>query len=336
MRVKQVGNALTHEVITTLYFDAIGGTQAANAQTIVEVCFGDGTTAIASRTSMENVSATIVSIFKITHTYTSAGQYVVSARIENRTGDMLNLPTAVNTSLYLQTVFNMLIANTTPILRESAGNIKTPVNQPFRYNVSAFDEEADSLAYRLSLCYAGNACNRLNINGYAFPNDISAKGTFKIDAHTGLLEWNAPTQLGKYAFALVVEEWRKGVKISETLRDMYVSVIDAPNSGGNVIPPYQVVNIVTGVNDVAIAEVSILCYPMPTQNQLQITIQSQQATRADLYLIDIQGHLLKEINLDELKTSHTYTLDTHTITSGTYLLNVKTEQGLSTRKVVKW
>jgi gliding motility-associated-like protein len=49
------------------------------------------------------------------------------------------------------------------------------------------------------------------------------------DPRTGDLIWDAPAAIGKYNCAFIVEEWRNGVKISETVRDMQIEVKDSDN-----------------------------------------------------------------------------------------------------------
>ena len=59
--------------------------------------------------------------------------------------------------------------------------------------------------------------------GYSANDPIDANPAFNINPQTGLLTGH-PTQVGQYAFAVKVEEYRNGLKINETIRDFRLDI----------------------------------------------------------------------------------------------------------------
>ncbi|WP_373728097.1 T9SS type B sorting domain-containing protein, partial [Bacteroides heparinolyticus] len=57
--------------------------------------------------------------------------------------------------------------------------------------------------------------------GYSLPQ---ASQSFVIDSVTGELRWDAPLLQGEYNVAIMVEEWRHGMKIGSIVRDMQILV----------------------------------------------------------------------------------------------------------------
>ncbi|MEY4525602.1 MAG: hypothetical protein RIR57_972 [Bacteroidota bacterium] len=126
-----------------------------------------------------------------------------------------------------------------------AVDLTAVVGQKFIHNPNAIDVEGDSLAYKLIVCRQGNPddCRQRGqaIAGFVQPNEVaSTPSSFTIDPRTGDLVWDVPQETGLYNCAFVVEEWRNGVKISETVRDMQIEVKDLDNRGPILTVPADV------------------------------------------------------------------------------------------------
>ena len=65
-----------------------------------------------------------------------------------------------------------------------------------------------------------------DIPGYTYPQ---ASSFFDIDPLTGLLQWEDPVLQGEYNVAILVEEWRHGVKIGSVIRDMQILISACDN-----------------------------------------------------------------------------------------------------------
>lgn len=245
--VKRVSDkTLTFEFTLTTYTED----NAANRdQTDVSFCFGDGSSIVkvprCCGTPMSIGNGTLKNIYKYTYTYPAAAlSYKVSVAIPNRNEGVLNITRSVEVPFYVETIFSInagLGQNSTPLLLNPAVDLTAVVGQPFIHNPNAVDAEGDSLAYRLSVSKTGdeNMCGGsgrgVMAPGFRQPND--SLSTFTINSRTGDLIWDAPHLVGKYNCAFIIEEWRNGVKISETVRDMQIEVKDLDNKGPKIVVP---------------------------------------------------------------------------------------------------
>jgi gliding motility-associated-like protein len=215
--------------------------------------FGDGTStgldAIKKASEVPVSCDTNLLTFYFDHTYGGAGNYTVSFIGENRVAGVVNLFDSVNQTFYVSTTFTIdpgLGRNHSPVLRALAID-KAGVGQVFLHNPAAYDQDGDSLAFRLTESRQvavgvtgtisppdGTGTNRPNVtitNGFRYPADptIPSAGQvalqvpytgnpsstgggaaiFVQDPRTGQITWNAPLVVGVYNIAFVVEEWRR-------------------------------------------------------------------------------------------------------------------------------
>ncbi len=232
--------ALTYEFTLTIYCE---NNVAWQQQREVLFCFGDGLGSQWAQRSNGNGlgesigNGTMKGIYKATYTYAAPSIYKVNVGIENRNANVRNIPNSDMVGFYVETVFKIdpgLGLNSTPLLMNPAVDLTAVVGQRFIHNPNAVDIEGDSLAYRLIDCRTGlqtSCTGRGNaIAGFRQPNLVaSAASSFTINSRTGDLIWDVPQEIGLYNCAFIIEEWRNGVKISETVRDMQIEVKDADN-----------------------------------------------------------------------------------------------------------
>jgi hypothetical protein len=81
-----------------------------------------------------------------------------------------------------------------------------------------------------------------------------------------------------------------------------------------------------GINEVTLRNVNI--YPNPVQNELFIELENGQITHIDI--LDLSGKVIKSIMNNNAKS-----IDVSDLTQGIYILNVSTENGVSTNRFVK-
>jgi gliding motility-associated-like protein len=258
--VKRISDkSLTYEFTLTTYTE---NNAANDQQEEVNFCFGDGSGIFKAKrccgTPINLGNGTLKNIYKIEYTYPAPSLvYRVSAAILNRNDGVRNMTRSVDVAFYVETSFSInsgLGLNSTPLLLNPAVDLTAVVGQKFIHNANAVDAEGDSLAYRLSISKTGDSetCNSLSRGvstpNFRQPNEVgSAKSTFDIDAKNGDLIWDSPQELGLYNCAFIVEEWRNGVKISETVRDMQIEVKDADNRAPKIIVPADVC-VLAGTN----------------------------------------------------------------------------------------
>lgn len=164
------------------------------------------------------------------HTYPSASTYRIWLEDPNRNMGIQNIPNSVDVPLYIETI---LVIN--PFLgNNSSPQLLIPpidngcIGVPFLHNPGAFDPNGDSLSYKL---VTPRGAGGLNIIGYELPNmvDPQTPGSFTINPVTGDILWDSPTIQGEYNFALIIEEWRSGIRIGYVTRDMQVNIIACDN-----------------------------------------------------------------------------------------------------------
>lgn len=251
--VKRVSDkTLTFEFTLTTYTE---NNRANVEQNTVNFCFGDGSSILSARRSagypINLGNGTMKNVYKIQYTYPAASLfYKVSVAVPNRNDGVLNITRSVDVAFYVETIFSInagLGLNSTPILLNPAVDLTAVVGQPFIHNSNAVDAEGDSLAYRLSVSRTGAelscdpAGRGLLAPNFKQPNEVSATpSSFTINAKTGDLIWKSPQEVGLYNCAFIIEEWRNGVKISETVRDMQIEVKDLDNRGPLLTVPADV------------------------------------------------------------------------------------------------
>jgi len=252
--VKRISEkTLTFEFTLTTYTE---NNRANIEQNEVRFCFGDGSATLVAKRSngfpVGLANGTLKNVYKVQYTYPAASLfYKVSVAVPNRNDGVLNMTRSVEVAFYVETIFSInagLGLNSTPILLNPAVDLTAVVGQPFIHNANAVDAEGDSLAYRLSVSRTGveltcdPASRGIMAPNFKQPNEVytTVPSTFLIDSKSGDLKWNSPQQVGLYNCAFIIEEWRNGVKISETVRDMQIEVKDLDNKGPKITIPADV------------------------------------------------------------------------------------------------
>lgn len=196
------------------------------------------------------------------HTFPGPSTYTISCEDPNRNGGILNIPNSINTPLFI--VSELMISpfiggyNNSPVLLIPPVD-NGCVNQPFYHNPGAYDADGDSLSYRLVPCRG--AMGQV-IPGYTYP---AASKSLTLDPVTGDLIWDSPEQQGEYNIAILIEEWRNGLKIGSVLRDMQIIVVACNNH-----PP-----VIDSVYDTCVEAGKILRFPVkaydPDSNNVILT-----------------------------------------------------------------
>lgn len=193
----------------------------------LDVSWGDSTTSTASRIQYvllpDNYKK---NTYKATHTYPGADVYEIVVEDPNRNFGVINIPNSVNVVFALKTIIQInpdIGLNSTPTLLNPPID-KAALYQEFIHDPAAFDPDNDSLSFKLTACLQELG---QPIPDYTIPaHDIA----FYVDEQTGQLVWNSPQQVGIYNVAILVEEWREGVKIGNMIRDMQINVEETSNN----------------------------------------------------------------------------------------------------------
>jgi gliding motility-associated-like protein len=201
------------------------------------------------------------------HTFTGPGDFIISCEDPNRNGGILNIPNSINVPLY---IYSELIIS--PFLGgyDNSPILMIPpvdngcVLEPFYHNPGAYDPDGDSLSYRLVPCRGAQG---LVIPGYSLP---AATHSIRLDSITGDFFWDSPPQMGEYNIAILIEEWRNGIKIGSVLRDMQI-IITACNNTPPVIEPIKDTCVEAGIT----LTFPVKAYDPPDSTFLTLTATGQ-------------------------------------------------------------
>lgn len=171
------------------------------------------------------------------HSYPALGTYRLFMTDPNRNDGILNVnpPNSVMVEFHLQTTYTLLNpqfqgSNNTPVLLQPPIDIGC-VGETFIHNPSAFDIDGDSLAYKLITPLRGineETGEAIPVPNYLFPEEINpgANNDHFLDPVTGEFIWRAPQRPGEYNIAFIIVEYRQGVPLDTTMRDMQIFIED--------------------------------------------------------------------------------------------------------------
>ncbi|MEM9990382.1 MAG: gliding motility-associated C-terminal domain-containing protein [Bacteroidota bacterium] len=273
IRVEQIGdcNALTIRATIVTY------TRASSVQAdrdTLELLWGDGTsTRIGRSNGVGNEGEFIGNDFKrnlyiAEHTYPGRSTYVLSMTDPNRIEGIVNIPNSVNIAFHLSTTYTFLNpqfqgCNSTPEL------LQPPVDRgcvgfPFIHNPNAYDPDGDSLSYQL--IEPLQAVNT-DVPNYIFPDRVAPgpNNNLTIDEVTGDIVWDAPQLQGEYNLAMIIVEWRNGIPIDTTIRDMQITIGTCQqNLPPEIEVPFEEICVIAG----EVVEFDVIA-TAPLQDEIQ-------------------------------------------------------------------
>ena len=204
----------------------------------IEIFWGDGTGEFVLRSNGEGdplPNDIKVNFYIKEHTYPGRGTYTISMVDPNRVASILNVnfPNSVNVPFYVETTFTLL----NPLFQgknNSATLLQAPIDfscvgQVFVHNPNAFDADGDSLSYAYTI---PRFERDTDVPDYLFPDAISPgdNNQINLDPLTGTFTWDSPQRPGEYNIAFRINEYRSGVLITSTVRDMQVFVRNCNNA----------------------------------------------------------------------------------------------------------
>ncbi|RMH00443.1 MAG: hypothetical protein D6706_03935, partial [Chloroflexi bacterium] len=155
-----------------------------------------------------------------------------------RNAAITNLQNPDSEEIYVEATLNNSAApcNSSP----SFTSLPVPyicVNQPFFYNHGAVDVDGDSLVYSLVNPLAAGAAPIPYVSPFNVNYPMStASGTFGFDPVTGQMFFT-PNQTQVGVLTVLVEEYRNGVLIGSTMRDIQIVVINCTNNQPELAAP---------------------------------------------------------------------------------------------------
>ncbi len=176
-------------------------------------------------------------IYEGTHTYLADGSYILYFEDPNRNAGVRNILQSVTVPFYVQSELVISAGfgpNNSPVLTNEPIDDGC-VGQRFEHSAGAYNNDKDSLSYRLVDCRTSGG---MSITTTYDPNFV--KDSVKIDPYSGLLVWDSPREIGEYNFAFEISEWRKNsagqfVKIGYVVRDMQVTINNCEEKQNDVL-----------------------------------------------------------------------------------------------------
>jgi len=170
------------------------------------------------------------------HTFPGPGIYQIVVIDPNRNDGVLNIPGSVNVVFAIKTTLqiNPLFGyNSAPKFLNPPLDLAAK-NRIFIHNPGAYDIDGDSISFKLTTCLGENG---QPIENYTLPPYTN---TLYIDERTGDFVWDSPPIVGRYNVAILVEEWRRGVKIGQIIRDMQIDVVETDNEPPVITAPDEI------------------------------------------------------------------------------------------------
>ena len=190
------------------------------------ISWGDGSEEYVPRTEWHNLgNECVLNTYKAVHNYSSSGTYTISMEDANRNYGVINVPNSVMVPMHIDTelVINPFLGYNNSVQLLNPPLDRGCVGRLYLHNPSAYDPDGDSLSYKLVTCKGQDG---IEIAGYTLPQ---ATHSFDIDPFSGELRWENPVMQGEYNVAIMVEEWRHGVKIGSVVRDMQIIISQCDN-----------------------------------------------------------------------------------------------------------
>jgi gliding motility-associated-like protein len=195
----------------------------------LEIDFGDNTTAMVSRTEMIDLPDYYrKNTYITTHTFPGPGTYELVVEDPNRNEGVSNIPNSVAVVFSIKTIMQINPAmgtNSAPQLLSPPID-KAAKGRVFIHNPAAWDPDGDSLSYELTPCTGENG---EPISGFDFPEGM------EMNNQTGDLVWDRPQETGAFNVAILIEEWRSGVKIGQITRDLQIEVLETDNMPPDIL-----------------------------------------------------------------------------------------------------
>ncbi len=217
-------------------------------------------------------------------------------------------PSAPSLSFYVEATLNTsgVVCNNAPIFT----SLPVPyfcVNQPVNYSHGALDLDGDSLVYQLVDPLEGAGIPLSYYAGYSAASPLPTASGFNFDASSGQMSFT-PTTQGVYVVDVLVSEYRNGVLIGTTMRDIQIIVINCSNASPVVQNSLYNSNVTGGVindyNSVGVCPGSTLSFTVGARDP-----DGQTVTVTSNLGASIPTATLTTVNVgvDSVRTTFTWT-----------------------------
>jgi len=268
-----------------VYTMILNGKPVQSGSEVSDLCF---TSQSQSKCNSTNGQYPGVKIFFYTATVTippNCGNVTISISENARNAGINNLQ---NSDVYDLFTFATLNTNNTGSCNNAPVFTSLPVpyyciGQQYIFSHGAVDVDGDSLVYSMV-----QPLDDLNTpvpyaSGYSVANPMPTNGGFNFNTATGTMNF-IPTQVGNYTIAVRVDEYRNGVFVGSTIRDIQFVVINCTNAPPTVNDTLSNANVtgatVLGLGSLGVCPGTPLSFSIPAKDKdgQAITVTSNIAT----------------------------------------------------------
>jgi PKD repeat protein len=178
----------------------------------------------------------------------NANGYIIAAQDANRVSGIVNIVSSSTTGISFTATIPGTIngtdyhANTSPYF-DFKDTVVICYNANFIYQFPASDADNDSLTYAFGNGINGTQAltappySSLNYNSpYTGTSPLGSSVT--IDKTTGLISGKAPNTTGEFVIAVYVQEWRNGVLINTTKKELQINVTNCSLTAASLKTSY--------------------------------------------------------------------------------------------------
>jgi hypothetical protein len=130
-------------------------------------------------------------------------------------------------------------------LSNSSAYINSSLGHPQTYNINAYDLDGDSLVFKISNPLSTGGTSPPYATGYSISNPLGSTSSFNLNSSTGEITFTI-NNTGNYIVGIQVEEYRNGVLIAVSNKDIHIVALFNWN---NSPPNYALSNIQGGYLD---------------------------------------------------------------------------------------
>ena len=292
----------------------------------LEITWGDGTgkdTVLRSSTVSMAPADAQKNYYIIDHTFAGAGTFRVTMEDPNRNAGVINIGGATNSDQFPFCIATEIVispflgVNNSVVFNDCPCPELACVNKRYCYNHQATDPDGDSLSYSLVPCLGLNCLAMSTPAVYQYPSSFG--GTISIDPLTGTMCWLNPARLGEYNIAVLVTEWRNGVKIGSVLRDIQITVTVCNND-----PP-----LIRSITDTCVVAGSSISIPVSATDPNFGDRITLTATGAPLTGVSNPGSFTSVSGTSPISSNFSWTTDCSNVRKAPFSLYfVATDNGL--------
>ncbi len=244
----------------------------------------------------------------------------------NRNANVVNIPSSENVTFFLQSTLSIVPGlgnNCSPFLTNPPID-RGCVGLPYIHNPGAIDPEGDSLVYSLAESIGNEG---FEIDGYVFPNLVPGceSGSLTINPQNGTLIWDSPACQGEFNVAILIEEYRNGVKVGSVLRDMQIDIVVDCENDPPVIELNKTVCALAGdtINE------PVLAYDINPEDIIELT-----GTGSPLNLDFKPAFFTNVAGSDSITSNFFWETDCQHVISSSYFMNYRAEDNNPTIQLV--